>query len=256
MSRIAVIGLGEAGAIYAEALGRAGHDVVGFDPVTTPTLDGVTLAGSGAEAVASADVVLVLTSAAASPVVFDECLPALREGTLYVDMTSAAPHDMAALGDRAPEGAFVDAAILGAVIALRAATPLIVSGTRSAEAAALLAGVGAPVTDVGGRPGDATARKLVRSVAGKGFAAVVCEAMDAARVAGFGDWMRDQLAALLPGDGHAVVDRYESGTRKHAVRRAKELDEVGAYLGTLGVPSDMADAAGRVHRRYAEEVAA
>lgn len=250
MSTIAVIGLGEAGAVYASALHGLGHKLVGYDPVRTEPLEGVEFTHSGAEAAGQADAVLVFTGAAAAPAVARECLPALRADALYIDMTSSAPGVMAELaGDNE---AFVDAAILGPVIALREKTPLIVSGPRSAGAAELLRELGAKVTDVGGAAGEATARKLVRSVAGKGLAAVVCEAMEAARAAGIEDWMRDELAVLLPGDGYAVIDRYESGTRKHAVRRGHEMDEVVDFLAELDVPSDMSAAAARVHHRYAE----
>lgn len=253
MSNVAIVGLGEAGAIYAAALAALGHSVTAADPVTSAAPEGVRLVAQAQDACADAEFVLVLTGAAASAAVADACLPVLPQGALYVDMTSASPALMRELADRDPE-AFVDAAILGAVIALRERTPLIVSGRRSAQAAELLSALGARVLDVAGEPGDATGRKLVRSVAGKGLAAVVCEAMDAARAAGFGDWMRDELAALLPGDGHAVVDRYESGTRKHAARRAHEMNDVVAYLGELGVAPDMAAAAAAVHRRYGKEV--
>lgn len=252
--RAAVIGLGEAGAIYASALAAAGYEVVGHDPFVERSIPDIGRAVSIADAVDDAAVVVVLTAASAARTVAEQAFAHLASGALYVDMTSSAPDVMAALDALAPEGAFVDVAILGPVVASRHGTPLIVSGTRSAEAAALFASLGAPVTDVAGSPGDATARKLVRSVAGKGLAAVVCEAMDAARAAGFEPWMRDEVARLLPGDGQQVIDRYESGTRKHAVRRGEELEAVAAYLARLGVPADMSAAAARLHHRYAEEV--
>ena len=80
--------------------------------------------------------------------------------------------------------------------------------------------------------------------------------MTAARAAGIDDWLRDQLAALLPGDGYAVIDRYESGTRKHAARRAHEMDEVVAYLSGLDVDCVLSQATAKLHHRYADEEAA
>lgn len=253
MSRVAVLGLGEAGAIYAAGLLTAGHEVVGFDPAHPCPPPGVESAASAAEAAQQADFVLVLTGAAAAPVVAGECLPVLKPNAIYIDLTSSAPGVMAELAAGAADGAFVDAAILGPVVFGRERTPVIVSGPRSAAAGELLAGLGAKVTDVAGRPGDATARKLIRSVAGKGLAAVVCEAMTAARAAGIADWMRDELAALLPGDGYALIERYETGSRKHAVRRAHEMDDVVAYLGELEVPSDLSRASATLLHRYADE---
>ena len=75
-----VIGLGEAGAIYASALLRAGHQVTGYDPVVTSAPAGVGLAPSAAAACAEADVVLVLTGAGAARPVAAECLPAMPSG--------------------------------------------------------------------------------------------------------------------------------------------------------------------------------
>ena len=77
MTTCTVIGLGEAGAIYASALAGAGHAVTGFDPVAPSTPDGVRRASSAADACRDADVVLVLTGAAAAPAVAAEGLPEL-----------------------------------------------------------------------------------------------------------------------------------------------------------------------------------
>ena len=175
----------------------------------------------------------------------------MRHGSVYVDMTSSAPGDEHAIAAHTSDAAFADVAILGPVIAQRAGTPLMVSGEGSAAAAQLLAGIGAPVTDIGGEPGDAVAHKLVRSVLAKGFAAVVCEAVEAGEAAGFGDWIRQEAAKLLPG-GTATVDRYLAGTRKHAARRGQEMVESAAFLASLGVPNEMAAAAARTHQRFAE----
>ncbi|RGE19621.1 NAD(P)-dependent oxidoreductase [Leucobacter sp. wl10] len=256
MTRIAVIGLGEAGSVYATAWVRAGHAVVGFDPAVSEGIEGIRFASSAAEACQSADAVFTLTGARFAPGIAAECLPVLDETAIYVDMTSSAPEAMREAAALREAPIFVDAAILGPVIAMGEKTPLIVSGARSARAAELFVSLGASVADAAGQPGDATARKLVRSVAGKGIAAVVCEAMEAARAAGIEDWMREQLAELLPGEGFAVIDRYESGTRKHAGRRGQEMHATTDFLTRLGVHADMSAAAARVHDRFAEKGAA
>lgn len=252
--KLAILGLGEVGRIYASAFAAQGHEVTGYDPFPPPAApEGTTTVATIPEAVANADAVVVFTPAGAAEAAAHEAFGHLKVGALYLDMTSAAPALMASLSAQAPQDSFVDGAILGAVISLREKTPVIVSGARSAEAAALLAPLGAKVTDVAGIPGDATSRKLCRSVAGKGLAAVCCEAMEAARAAGIEEWMRDELAGLLPGDGRAVLARYESGTRKHAARRAHEMDDVVAYLTTLGAPTTLSQATASLHHRYAEE---
>ena len=98
MTACTVIGLGEAGATYAAALVAAGHSVTGFDPVAPSTPAGVTRAATAAEACAGADVVLVLTGAAAARSVAQECLPVLPAGSCYADFTSSSPDVMRELG--------------------------------------------------------------------------------------------------------------------------------------------------------------
>ena len=65
--RIAVLGLGEAGGLYAEALAATGSRVAGYNPVATTTPAGVRRAASIADAVAGAELVIGLTGAAADP---------------------------------------------------------------------------------------------------------------------------------------------------------------------------------------------
>ncbi|GGI02476.1 NAD(P)-binding domain-containing protein [Arthrobacter liuii] len=116
--RCTVIGLGEAGQIYARALQNNGHDVLGYDVAPTPTPD-ITRAQSMAEAVGEADAVIVMTTARASLPVARDAGPHLNPGTLYADFTSAAPSAKLALEQVLPPGVLaVDIAILGPVIAL------------------------------------------------------------------------------------------------------------------------------------------
>ncbi|MFJ4172135.1 DUF1932 domain-containing protein [Paenarthrobacter sp. NPDC089714] len=256
MTVCTVIGLGEAGATYAAALVAAGHHVKGFDPVAPSTPAGVVRASTAAEACAGADIVLVLTGAAAAPFVAEECLPVLAEGSCYADFTSSAPQVMQELG-RIPSGAlFADVAILGPVPTEGARTPLMVSGPGSAAVAALLAPLGADVEIADGEPGAAMAHKLLRSVLMKGLASVVVEAVTAGRAAGLEEWIRGQIARQLAGDGQAVIDRFLVGTAKHAQRRSKEMQDTAGYLADdLKVPAEMTTAAAAALVRMAAEPA-
>lgn len=238
----AVIGLGEAGRIYADALVAAGHAVSGYDP-GVPDVPGVRMASSASEAVSGAEVVLVLTAARLSPVVAAEVVPALAPATAYLDMTSGSPQEMELLDVRVTAGgaSFGDVAILGPVPLQGPATPLMVSGAAAPAAADLFATIGAPVEVVQGPGGQAMAHKLLRSVFMKGLAALVCEATAAGRAAGLEPWIKDQMANQLAGDGAAVVTRFLVGTEKHAVRRAEEMRASRSYLQALGAHHVMTD---------------
>ena len=63
-SRIAVLGLGEAGGRLAADLAARGAEVHGYDPVAVSTPEGVARAASPQEAVSGSAVVLGLTTAA------------------------------------------------------------------------------------------------------------------------------------------------------------------------------------------------
>lgn len=129
---------------------------------------------------------------------------------------------------------FADVAILGPVPTKGAATETIVSGTASEDVAEVLRRFGADVEVIDGPAGDATSRKLLRSVLMKSLAAIVIEALEAGRAAGCEPWVRAQIAAQLSGDAEAKMDRYETGSRKHAVRRSHEMESVVEYLAALG----------------------
>jgi 3-hydroxyisobutyrate dehydrogenase-like beta-hydroxyacid dehydrogenase len=239
VSRVAIFGLGEAGSVYADALVRAGHDVIGVDPGPAGTPPGVRrLPGLPSEEI---DHVLVVTSARIARSLATSVLPLLDEETTWVDLTTASPAQKADIATATRPERHVDIAILGPVVSQGVDTPLLAAGRRAADVARLLGGAGAPVAivDGGGMPGDAMAHKLLRSVLMKGLAAVVTEAVAAGAAAGREEWIRDQIAAQLAGDGRAVVDRFLSGSLKHAARRSEEMAGVVDYLGSLGVPADM-----------------
>jgi len=252
MAACTVIGLGEAGATYAAALTAAGHKVTGFDPVAPTTPAGVARAVTAAEACEGADIVLVMTGAAAARNVAQECLPALPAGSCYADFTSSSPAVMRELGQLPSNADFADVAILGPVAALGEKTPLMVSGPGAHAVADLLRPLGMDVEIAEGEPGAAMAHKLLRSVLMKGLAAVVVEAVNAGKAAGLEEWIRSQIANQLAGDGQAVIDRFLAGTAKHALRRSKEMQDTANYLSELGVPADMTSASAAAHARLAE----
>lgn len=256
--RIGFIGLGEAGAIYAAAAVANGDTVSGFDPAAPGTPDGVQRTPDLASAVSSADLVIVLTAASLSERIAGEAAPHLKADAVYADFTTASPATMEAVETTiAAAGArFADVAILGPVPTKGARTETIVSGSAAADVEDYLVALGADVERIDGPAGVATSRKLLRSVLMKSLAAVVVEAVTAGRAAGCEPWIREQIAAQLSGDVEAKIDRYETGSRKHAVRRSHEMNSVVEYLAALEVPSEMSAASEQVLKRLAAEEAA
>lgn len=253
----AIIGLGEAGSRYATALVGAGHTVTAFDPRDVPAPEGVSLAASEAEAVTEADLILVLTSAAVARKITETSAPHLKQEAIYADMTSSAPAEMESLAEDVEQtGAhFADVAILGPVTVAGAATPLMISGTGATKAADVFRELGATVDTLDAPAGAAMAHKLLRSVFMKGLASLIVEAISAGEAAGATEWIRNEIAKQLAGDGQAVIDRFLTGTRLHAERRGFEMESARDYLSSLNVDAEMTSGTVASLKRLAQDTA-
>ncbi len=86
--KIGFIGLGNMGAPMAANLAKAGHEVTGFD-MADVSIDGVTMAASGAEAATEADVVItMLPNGDILRAVAAEIIPVMRSGAVLVDCST------------------------------------------------------------------------------------------------------------------------------------------------------------------------
>jgi 3-hydroxyisobutyrate dehydrogenase-like beta-hydroxyacid dehydrogenase len=241
--RIAVLGFGEAGSIYARGLAELGAEVVGFDPQVVDAPSGVTRMRSIGDAVDSAGLVLSLVGATAAGAVLDEALPRMSPSAAFADFNTAAPESKRDLATRAVAAGipFADVAIMAPVPRAGIRTELFASGEGAGAAAETLAGYGLPIRVVGADAGDAAGLKLVRSVFMKGLAGLVFESLAAAEKIGATTEVRAQLAAELGPDGDDLVQRLLDGTRRHAARREHEMIDSRDFLAELGTPTWMTD---------------
>jgi 3-hydroxyisobutyrate dehydrogenase-like beta-hydroxyacid dehydrogenase len=243
--RVAVLGLGEAGSIYAADLPSRGASVVGTDLHQGIAPAGVEVAPDIATTVRGADLVLSLVGASSAASVLEDALPAMQAASVFADMNTSGPDDKRRLaGVAAARGIpFVDVAILAPVPRARIDTPLLLSGAGVPHLRPLIEQLGLPATDVGPEAGAAARLKLLRSVFMKGLAAVVVESVTAAEIFGAEDWLIDQIASELGSSGRSAVDHLVAGTTKHAVRRSDEMVEAREFLESLGAPHPMTDGA-------------
>ncbi|HVS84087.1 MAG TPA: DUF1932 domain-containing protein [Gaiellaceae bacterium] len=248
--RVALLGLGEAGAAIAADLVAAGAEVSGWDPAR-PSVAGVRLAGSAPEAVAEADVVLSLNAQSAAVSAAESVAAALPRGSLYADLNTTSATVKRAVAEVVPVP-FADVALLAPVPGNGLATPSFASGPGAERYAELMTPLGARVEIVGAEPGDAAARKLLRSVFTKGLAAAVVESLAAARAAGCEDWLRADIAQTLREADDALLERLERGSVEHARRRVDEMESASALLDELGVAPHVARASVAVLRDLAE----
>ena len=250
---VAVLGLGEAGSAIAADLVAAGVRVRGYDPAVTPA-DGITATGGEAEAARGADLVLSVNSAKAAVDALAAGLYGLRPDALWADLNTAAPGTKRQLAGIAEAVGvpFTDVAMMAPVSGRGLRVPMLASGPGAARYAAVLTPLGANVEVLDGPAGLAASKKLLRSVFYKGMAAAVIEALDAARAAGDEPWLREHIAAELTAADAGTIERIIDGTRRHAVRRAAEMEAAADMLTELGVPPAMADASRALHERLAQ----
>lgn len=241
MTTIAVLGLGEAGRLYARGLAHAGATVRGHDPHHSLGDRDVPQLAALADTLAGVDVALSLVSGQAAASVARDALPHMPAGSVYADLNTASPdvkQRVAALAnDRGL--AMADVAVLAPVVRDGHRTPLLASGPGARQLAARLEPYEVPVDVLDGDAGDAARLRLLRSVFMKGLAALVLEGTGAARSIGAEEWLRAQIAAELGPDGANLVDRLIEGTRRHAARREHEVRAALESLNETGQPADM-----------------
>jgi len=115
--KIGFIGLGNMGAPMAANLARAGHTVTGFD-MAEITVEGVTMAGSAAEAATGADVVLtMLPNGDILRHVASEIIPAMTAGAAFVDCSTVDVDSARAVAEQAQQAGLlaVDAPVSGGI---------------------------------------------------------------------------------------------------------------------------------------------
>lgn len=239
--RVAVLGLGEAGAALAADLVVAVGEVAGYDPAGVPTPRGVVRHDDPVVAVSGAGLVLAVTPASGASAALASALDGLGPGTIYADLSTSSPgkkQQLAAIaGDR-----FVDVALMAPVPGNGLSTPVLAAGPAVEDFAAMMRPLGMPVDVVGPDAGQAATRKLLRSVVMKGLAQLLIEALTAARAAGVADEVEGNLVAQLSAVDEGLVRRLVEGTPQHAGRRLEEMQATIGLLRELGVDSTMSEA--------------
>lgn len=239
----AVLGLGEAGTIYARELAAAGFDVRGFDvrSISKP-LDGVAVTTDVGEAVRGADLVVSVTTAAGALSAASAAHPHLSAGAVYADLNASSPRRKAEVAQALDGVLFADVAVLAPVARGGLNTPALVAGSGARRFADLLAPFTTSIEVIDGPAGVAAGRKLLRSIFMKSLATSVLESLTAGRAAGSEEWVRNQIITELDSGGARLVDRLVTGTAAHAERRLHEMEDTREYIHELGTPDEMTNA--------------
>ena len=126
--RVAILGLGEAGSVYAREFLAAGCEVYGYDRREVVAPQGVHLAATAAEAATGASVVLSLTTAAGAEEAAGAVAGVLGRGTVYADLNAGSPECKRAVAALLDGALMADVGVLAPVARAGLATPALASG--------------------------------------------------------------------------------------------------------------------------------
>jgi 3-hydroxyisobutyrate dehydrogenase-like beta-hydroxyacid dehydrogenase len=246
---VALIGYGEVGRILAEDLRAAGHAVGTFDlklgtvagvPIRAHALvHAVTLAGSHAEAVQPAQLVISAVTASQTVAAAESCAGALAPGTFFLDFNSASPGAKIAAAERVARGGgrYVEGAVMTSVPPHRLEMPLLLGGPDAPALQPVLHELGFTAAKVASvQLGVASATKMCRSVMIKGLEAMVIESFTAARRYGVEESLVASLYETFPGiDWETQAAYFFQRVIAHGRRRSEEMREAALTVREAGL---------------------
>jgi len=270
VTRIAIVGFGEVGPIFARAFTEAGLHVSTFDiklldDATRATIleraskSGAQVAEDLACALEGAQLVFSAVTASQADAAASACAAYLVAGQTFIDLNSVSPA-VKQRNSQAVErsGAdYVEAAVMAPVPPQGIRVPILLGGRIAEHTAGLLNGLGMRAQAVASEVGLASAIKLCRSIMIKGMEAMCVQSMLAARAFGVDDRVLASLAASFPGVGWDTgYESYLIGrVVEHGQRRSEEMREAAAMLEGLGMSSELANAVADVQQALAERAA-
>jgi 3-hydroxyisobutyrate dehydrogenase-like beta-hydroxyacid dehydrogenase len=252
---IAFIGFGEAGQAIAaglhdaDAAEMAAWDILfpqayGMSLRRAAHASGVRCAGSAADAVKGAQLVISAVTAASSLEAAQSVKMHLTGNPFFLDINSVSPgRKQDAAKFLGKDARYLEVAVLAPIHPARHQTPMLLGGPHSNAAEPVLAALGMRTSIAGAEIGAAAAIKMVRSVMIKGIEALTLECFLAAARAGVVDEVAVSMKNNYPGlDWSKIVPYNLERMATHGERRAAEMEEVAATLHELGVEPLMTNA--------------
>lgn len=242
---IAVIGCGEVGYVYAEAISNVGYPLQLCTPRPSERIikfsseKNIILHTETKEWLSNIDVVLLCTPGPVSLSAAKEIIPFLKKGTVLADFSSSSPDDkqVAALIAAPKEIFFVDVVIMGSVDLNQASTPLLCSGNGTEKIVSLMQKLDATIRVLpNAKAGDAASLKLLRSVFMKGLSALTVECVVAAEHYGVKELLYEIMSDLDQAPLSEFLDMLLRNHVVHACRQRHEVAEAAKQLTLSGLP--------------------
>jgi len=268
-SRIALIGFGEVGSLFAKELTATRRHTVstydilfdgkpGKDMKDKARLLQAEPCASAEDAAKGALVVISAVTATSARDVAEEAGGYLKPGQFFLDLNSVSPETKRADEQAvARSGAsYVEAAVMAPVAPYGIKVPMLLGGKRAAELAAILAPSGMALKAVSEQVGQVSAIKMCRSVFIKGIEALAVEGFLAARRYGVEDRVIASLDETFPSlDWEKQAGYLISRVLQHGRRRAAEMRESAETVANAGIEPLMTEATARRQDWLADRVA-
>ncbi|MDB5405770.1 MAG: hypothetical protein JWL84_682 [Rhodospirillales bacterium] len=255
--RIALIGFGEVGQIFARGFLASGrHEVATYDilfgdtgaTTTSPERAqeiGAKPCKSAAEAAKGARVVISAVTAVSARDVASEAAGYMKPGQIFLDINSVSP-DTKRANAAAVEtsgASYVEAAVMAPVPPHGLKVPILLGGKAASQIAELLGPAGMKLEIGSETIGQASAIKMCRSIMIKGLEAITVECFMTARRYGVEDTIVASLDQSYPSIDWEKQAGYLIGrVVEHGRRRAAEMREVADTVASTGLEPLMATA--------------
>ncbi|OZI77905.1 DUF1932 domain-containing protein [Bordetella genomosp. 12] len=264
---IAIIGVGEVGPIFAQALGERGcavavYDIKLEDSATAGAIRdkaaraGARVADSLQDCLSQADWIFSAVTASQAGAVARAAARVMRPGQIFIDLNSVSPRVKQENGAlvEAAGGDYVESAVMAPVPPQGVQVPMLLGGRRARALSEALNALGLRTQAVADEVGLASAIKLCRSIMIKGHEALCLQSMQAALHFGVDGRVLASLAATFPGVGwDKGYEAYLIGrVAEHGQRRSEEMREAAAMLDELGLDAGLASAIADVQQGFAQ----
>ncbi len=248
---VGFIGFGEAGFEIAKGLRSEGVTRMALykrkrtDLLESRAAEAGVEVAQGLKALAEkSDLILSVVPPGVSIEVSRELLKYLKQGQFYLDLTSSFPEDMKSVASMvmASGAHFVDGAMMGALPVHGHKVLIYIAGKQAEAVARRLNAIGMNVKVIGSEPGQASAVKLILSVATKGFGSILVEMLLASHYFDVDNPVLEALEQFYTKGLQAYIDRNVGSSAIYAGRRIVEMEASAKLLKQIGVAPIMTEA--------------
>ena len=255
--KVGFIGFGGAGYGLTQGLKQAGlADISFFDSLWASPPHGDVIRRHAVETGAvckesidalidAAEIIISCVTGSVALSVAEQVAACLTPRHLFVDVNTASPKTMEAVGAviQRAGAAFADVAMMGAIPAFLNRVPCLASGNGAERFKTAMEPYGMDITCVGEIPGQASAIKMFRSIFMKGFLALLMEMLSATHQYQVDSVVLDSIAKTMQKNVFLETVRLQMAKGViSAERMSHEMEAVVDTLTEMGLPSVMASA--------------